>query len=288
LPTELIPRRISASAYQRLINCPYQYFSADGLSLKPLEELSEELKKADYGERIHTILQTFHSGHREFGKPFAHTLSDENREQAEEYLSDLSTRIFLSDLENNVLHRSWLHRWKKHIPAYISWQIRQQKDWTFYLGEEYLESPLSPDPDSETVHDTDDGISIYGRLDRIDTDNNSGLHEIIDYKTGTVAKQDEIDAGENVQLSMYAMLDPQAEEVAYLSVDSSQQKVETRSSLSGEDLVNNREKNRQRLIEIFDQIDNSETLHSWGDETVCGYCDFSGLCRKASWSEHKP
>ncbi|MCK4834510.1 MAG: hypothetical protein KAT12_07020, partial [Gammaproteobacteria bacterium] len=31
VPEDLIPERVSASSYQRIINCPYQYFSADGL-----------------------------------------------------------------------------------------------------------------------------------------------------------------------------------------------------------------------------------------------------------------
>ena len=38
IPAPLIPNKISASSYQRIINCPYQFFSADGLKLKPLEE----------------------------------------------------------------------------------------------------------------------------------------------------------------------------------------------------------------------------------------------------------
>lgn len=282
LSRQLIPKRISASAYQRLINCPYQYFSADGLRLKPLEELSDELKKADYGERIHTILQTFHSGHRYYGKAFEPPLNVETRKQAEDYLAELSARVFLSDTENNALHRSWLHRWNRHIPAYISWQMEHQKDWRIHLTEQSLERPLVDDEQPGV----DTGLSLYGRLDRIDCNRVDGRHEIIDYKTGRVAGQDEIDTGENVQLSMYALLDEQAEVVNYLSMDSSRQKVDTKSSLAGEALVDNRENNRRRLIEIFELIANREPMHAWGDDSVCSYCDYSGLCRKASWSDN--
>ncbi|MDT8283155.1 MAG: PD-(D/E)XK nuclease family protein, partial [Gammaproteobacteria bacterium] len=124
IPVDLIPERISASSYQRIINCPYQYFSADTLRLKPVEELSDELRKSDYGERIHFILQIFHTGHDKFGPAFEQQINADNRSQAESYLTTLSEKVFLNDLENNVLHRSWLYRWKKHIPSYISWQIR--------------------------------------------------------------------------------------------------------------------------------------------------------------------
>ncbi len=268
---QLIPETISASAYQRMINCPYQYFSADGLRLKALEELTDELKKSDYGERIHLILQCFHHGHGKYGKAFSHAISENNAKQAEEYLSKLSIKIFVTDLENNILHRSWLYRWQKHIPAYINWQLKQQKDWTLFLSEKNLDTALS-----ETV-------KIVGRLDRIDKSKEDNSHAIIDYKTGKTARQDDIDNGENVQLSIYALLDHSASEVSYVSVDSPYQKVESKSSLSGENLEINREQNKQRLIELFKQMKNSAAMPAWGDAMVCRYCNFSGLCRKAEW-----
>ncbi len=292
IPEDLIPEKISASAYQRIINCPYQYFSADGLRLKPLEEITEELKKSDYGERIHLILQCFHHGHilpgmagsramqeqrsgvpEKFVKAFSHAITQENAKQAEQYLSKLSERVFLADLENNILHRSWLYRWQKHIPAYINWQIKQQQEWSTSLSEKNLEVTLG-----ETV-------TIVGRLDRIDKNKENNTHAIIDYKTGKTARQEDIDIGENVQLSIYALLDHEASEVSYLSLDSSYQKVESRASLSGEDLEINREQNKQRLIQLFKQMKNREPMPAWGDVTVCRYCNFSGLCRKAEWGE---
>lgn len=273
IPQDLIPERISASSYQRIINCPYQYYSADGLQLKALEELSDELRKSDYGERIHLILQIFHNGDKILGEKFNKAITENNRADAEKYLSELSEKIFLSDMEDNVLHKSWLYRWKKHIPSYINWQIQHQADWHIYLSEKRLEIEI------------DDGLSVYGRLDRIDRHAKDNAHAIIDYKTGKTARQDDVDSGENVQLSTYALLDEAATEVSYLSVDSSNQKVETRSSLSDEDLQNNREENKQRLIKLFKQIQDGELLHAWGDSTVCHFCDFSGLCRKQEWSD---
>ena len=156
IPEDLIPERVSASAYQRLINCPYQYFSADGLRLKALEELSDELRKSDYGELIHTILQAFHSGHNRYGSAFTQQITADNRHAAEDHLLKISETAFLTVLDNNVLHRSWLYRWQKHIPAYINWQIQHQADWSVYQSEKNLETEL------------ENLVNIYGRLDRID------------------------------------------------------------------------------------------------------------------------
>lgn len=273
IPNSLIPERVSASSYQRIINCPYQYFSADGLQLKPLEEISDELKKSDYGERIHLILQIFHSGKKSYGEAFNQEVTEDNRKQAEIYLEKISKDIFLGDIEENVLHRSWLYRWQKHISAYIDWQIRHQQDWKIYLSEEHLATPLT------------DSLEIYGRIDRIDVNKEDKTHIIIDYKTGKTAHQDDVDNGENVQLSTYALLDNQASDVCYLSVDSSDQKVAKKSSLSGDDLQTNKDENKRRLLSLFEQMKDNESLTAWGDDTVCGYCNFSGLCRKAEWTK---
>ena len=277
IETSLIPEKVSASSHQRLINCPYQYFSGDGLQLKPLEELSDELKKSDYGERIHLILQTFHNGHRRYGKAFDQPLTEQNRTDAEKFLAELSEKIFVKDLTDNVLHRSWLYRWQKHIPSYISWQIHHQQDWSIYLSEENMDVELELDDNNRLL--------IYGRLDRIDRSRKDDSHAIIDYKSGKTAVQDDVDNGENVQLATYALLDTDADEVSYLSVDSSKQKVETKSSLSGDELQANREQSRQRLRSLFTQIREQKPMPAWGDDNVCRYCNFSGLCRKAEWSE---
>ena len=68
--SKLVPERISAGSHQRMINCPYQFFSADGLKLKPSDEISEELKKSDYGERVHSILEAFHQQVKNRPAPF--------------------------------------------------------------------------------------------------------------------------------------------------------------------------------------------------------------------------
>ena len=108
---------------------------------------------------------------------------------------------------------------------------------------------------------------------------------IIDYKTGRTAHQDDVDSGENVQLSTYSLLDKDASEVSYLSVDSSNQKVESKSSLSGDNLQTNRDENKQRIKTLFKQMNDKKPLHAWGDINVCNYCNFSGLCRRTTWSE---
>lgn len=267
-PGDLQPRRISAGAHQRLINCPYQFFSGDLLKLKPTDEISEELKKSDYGERVHKALQDFHQQSGSASE-FTHPVTEENRDQAIAHLSNISKTIFNTDLESNIIHRSWLHRWLKHVPSYIDWQIRQQQNWSVNSVEENLEKEISP------------FNSIFGRLDRVDksVNKNNGEHYIIDYKTGRSARQYDVDCGENIQLTTYALLDEASSNIVYLILDNSGQ-VKEGAKLSGDELKSIKSDVFNRLVTMLGMIKQEKKLPAWGDTITCSYCHFEGLCRK--------
>jgi len=272
LPDDLMPERISAGSHQRLINCPYQFFSADGLKLKASEEISEELQKSDYGERVHLILQAFHQQTKNYPAPFKDRITLENRQTAIDHLSNLSETIFKKDLENNTLHRSWSHRWQKHIAAYIDWQIKQQQDWVVLNTELTLETSLTHNTNATTV---------FGRIDRIDTNNNH--HAIIDYKTGRSARQQDVDTGEDVQLATYSLLDDQAKKVSYLLLDEKDGSVKDGACIQDEDLSCLKNEVKDRLQIMLDMTYKGHELTAWGDAGVCSYCKFAGLCRRVAW-----
>mgnify|MGYP001823828339 CR=1 FL=1 len=273
LPAAALPQRLSASAHQRLIDCPYKYFAADGMRLKPPDEITEELQKSDYGERVHKILNAFHMPVKHLPAPFTERVTSENCNGAIDHLTTVSRIVFKQDLENNVLHRSWLHRWLQRVPAYIDWQIQQQQHWQVSETEKHCETALA-----ET------GLTLYGRLDRVDTETNQGRHRtIIDYKTGSTASQADVDSGEDVQLVTYAMLASDVSQVLYLSLDQSDGSVRTKTSLADEALQTLTRSSRERLQSIIAMQRDGQPMPAWGDEQTCSYCDFIGLCRKRIW-----
>jgi ATP-dependent helicase/nuclease subunit B len=273
LPVEAIPTRMSASAHQRLIDCPYKYFAGDGMKLKPPDEIREELQKSDYGERVHKILNAFHRPVKNLPEPFIDKLTDENKDKAINHLKMISEAVFKQDMEDNTLHRSWLHRWVQHIPAYINWQIKQQQDWIVSETEKQCEATLN-----------DIKLVLYGRLDRIDTDaEHDSRHCVIDYKTGSSARQADVDCGEDVQLASYALLAEHTHSVMYLSLDESNGSVRTKACLEGEDLRSLTHDIRERLQTVVSMEREGKALPAWGDQKTCSYCDFIGLCRKKVW-----
>ncbi len=270
LPPGLQPGTLSASGYQQLINCPYQFFAARGLGLAPPESIREALEKADYGERVHRCLQAFHTGVPGLPGPCATPLTPAARADAVALLERISRQVFAEDLEDNFLHRAWLERWLAVVPAYIDWQLtREQAQWRV----EQAELELRRD-------DYLPGLALKGRIDRIDT--MAAGRAVLDYKTGAVPRADAVQEGEAVQLPFYAMLlAGDVSEVQYVAIE--RERVVTRDRLEGEQLEALRQANDERLRAVMADISAGVGLPAWGDAETCGYCRMRGICRRVMW-----
>ena len=263
----LLPDRLSVSAHRNLISCPYRFYVASCLKLRPKEEIKEAFEKAEYGQLVHRALELFHNGGTGYPGPFAEAISGANQSQAIELLEQISAQVFSRELEDNFEHRAWLRRWRVLIPEYIKWQSAHQVDWQFTAAEQddSLELP--------------GGRELYGRLDRIDT--GAAGTDILDYKTGGIPKQDAVDSGEEVQLPSYALLtDKPPARVEYLQVDG---RVRSGVSLEGEALTTLANGVKKRLIEVLAAIEAGAPLPAWGDVATCRYCEMDGLCRQQAW-----
>ena len=264
---ELTPTEFSASRHQRLIDCPYKFFAADVLKLKPLEKISLELLKSEYGEKVHLILHAFHQQCPDMPAPFNQVLTLQNKTQALTHIENLSQLVFKTQTEDSIQHRGWFTRWMDTAESYIDWQIQRQLKWNIYKLEEMTEFNLN----SES--------KLVGRLDRIDQQSDG--FSIVDYKTGNTARQIDIDLAENIQLTSYAALMEDVCNVIYLKLDKGETKIagmletDTLNTLKADVL--------QRLESVVAEIRTAQPLPSWGDTKACGYCDMSGLCRKQMW-----
>ncbi|MGD8559972.1 MAG: PD-(D/E)XK nuclease family protein [Gammaproteobacteria bacterium] len=283
-PAALLPRSLSASAYQQLIDCPYQFFAARCLRLTPPDTVKEALQKSDYGEKIHQCLEAFHSNLPNLPGPFPEIITPQNRNRAETLLNDIANVVFSREVEDNFMHRGWLKRWQAVIPLYIDWQIKQQQRTSPHATEiKIKQAKLSG------------GININGRIDRLDTADEELA--IIDYKTGAIPAIDDITSGEAIQLPFYLLLlltatvdDAisallnKASNIQALYVDvGGTNKVQAKSTVEADQLQELTEANKQRLLEIMAQMKQGKSLPAWGDEQTCQYCPMDGLCRKQTW-----
>lgn len=264
----LLPQRLSVSAHQRLLNCPYLFFAADCLGLKPLEEIREALEKSDYGERVHRCLEAFHGDVADLPGPFTEPVTAASRQRAIECLSEIARLHFAQDLEDNFMHRGWLKRWLALIPSYIDWQIQRQTQWTVQNTEVAGEVALGTQ------------WRLKGRVDRVDSCDNAG-RAIIDYKTGAVPAAADVTTGEAVQLPCYALLVADTRRVEYLKIDGS--RVESASALEGEELAALSAQVGERLQQTLRALSDGAALPAWGDEATCSHCPMGGICRRQAW-----
>lgn len=270
LPGALLPARWSAASYQRLMDCPYRYFAADGLRLKARDEIREKLEKAEFGEYVHRILNAFHTGEKSLPGPFAQRLSESNRAEALRLLETISRKVFAEAVVENFEARGWLARWLDAAPAYLDWQAAREARWRVRSGEQALDRSWA------------DGTRLIGRADRID-EGDGGL-AILDYKTGAVPRATDVEDGEAVQLPCYAMMERgPVTEARYVRIQ--RDKVDSGVGLEGEALHRLADANAARLRELNAAIAQQRPLPAWGDHKVCTHCDFAGLCRRQAWDE---
>jgi len=283
LPENIIPSKITASQYQELINCPYLFFAARCLQLEATEEMRQALSKADYGERIHQCLQAFHSQVDGLPAPFKKKITEHNRTAAIKHLSKIVAAVFDLDLQENHEHQAWYTQARQIVPHYINWQIAHNCHWDIFN----VETNITTELPLENTHKT---LNLSGRLDRIDKSlpqqQDSSL-AIIDYKTGSISSNKDVEAGEQVQLPFYRTLLQDTEfkvsQVEYLEIKTDS--VKSRGKLSEDKLEEIATESTTRLKEIFSQLHGQKGAPAWGDETTCQRCHMQGICRKQMWQD---
>ncbi|MDQ3267459.1 MAG: PD-(D/E)XK nuclease family protein [Pseudomonadota bacterium] len=259
----LIPRRISASGYNSLVACPYQFYARHILRLNEMDEVREDVEKRDYGEWVHDILRRFHEQYQ--------VLSNHLRVDLDSALLCISIEIFSPAIQRDYLARAWLLRWQQAIPSYLDEQLKNEADgWRYQSGEVPFELPLTDD------------LLMHGRVDRVDVQVEGGNSvRVLDYKMmdATKLRNKLKEAGEDVQLACYAYV-YEADAAAFISIE----KDKVIAVAPPQDVAELAQANAERLLEVFTQMRSGAALPAHGVTEACQYCEMRGICRKSEWS----
>ncbi len=259
VPQNLIPGRISASGYNSLVACPYQFYARHILRLNELDEVRKGVEKRDYGEWVHDILHRFH---QQFP-----LLGEHPRAELDEALQHISSKVFAPTVEHDYLARAWLLRWQQAIPSYLDAQVKSETEgWRYQSGEVPFELPLS------------DELMLHGRIDRVDA--RESEIKVLDYKLMDALRlRNKLkEPGEDVQLACYAHV-YEADEAAFISIENDK----VVAVAPPQDLPQLVQANIARLKEVFTQMRNGAVLPAHGVDAACVYCEMRGLCRKSEW-----
>ena len=261
------PARLSVSAWQSLVACPYQFFARHILGLNEQDEMPEEMDKAEYGSLVHRILARFHANHP--------VLAGTEPGILQTRLSELTTAIFTPVEARDFQATAWHLRWERHIPTYVAWALEHETaGWRFQSAETPLEKTVAWGESGQTL--------LYGRADRLDRKaDEAGNHTaVLDYKTQArqtlKAKLDP--AGEDVQLAAYAWL-AGADEAGFVTVD--EKKVTLMQAEGGEALAQRATAEAGRIAETLAAMAAGQPLPAHGAPGTCAWCEMQGLCRRA-------
>jgi ATP-dependent helicase/nuclease subunit B len=277
----LLPKRISASAYQDLVDCPYRFFALRMLGLREAPELREKPDKRDLGSLLHAVLFAFHRG-----AGGAANGPDDGAEaiaMAQQRLVRIIDEAFSPLLVQQPALIGYRQRLRALVPGYVAWQAQQTRDgWSWQQGELVQERPLALAwPDAGVRQ-----ILLHGRIDRVDIDP-QGQRRVLDYKArdGASLRRSQRDAGEDVQLLFYALLlDPPPRQAAYVSL---QRPPDPRDPLNKvvavvpapEPLAEHSAALERALADVLARIGAGAALPANGIEAVCRRCELRSLCR---------
>lgn len=265
----LVPRRLSASGFEALRDCPYRFFARAMLRLREPEEIERDLEKRDYGSWLHELLNRFHAERASAGPAPA----EEARLHA--LARELEATLRLEPTEFLPFRASF----RALVPRYVAWlHERDQVGWRWVDGEFNVRLDL-PEPV---------GVALEGQVDRIDVlggEDGAKVVQVIDYKTGSVdgLKRRVADPLEDTQLAFYAALlrarSGEAPQAGYLALDSRRiEWVEHRNvGRSAGTLL-------AGLGSEIIRLRHGAALPALGEGEVCDRCEMRGVCRRDDWA----
>jgi ATP-dependent helicase/nuclease subunit B len=265
---EMLPQRLSASAFEALRECPYRFFAKVVLRLRVGGELERDLEKRDYGNWLHAVLLRFHRGRDQAA---AHGV------EVERLMATAKACQIEAGLDDEEF-LPYAAAFKALAPRYVEWLHARDAQGLRWLHGEYS---VTRQPQELG------GVELEGHIDRIDVLGDPPAQTVlIDYKTGNAEalKAKVREPFEDTQLAFYAALLAQGQvrplRAFYLALDSRKgiQSIEhVGVAASAQKLVEGMASELQRLRA-------GARLHPLGEGSTCEFCEARGLCRRDHWA----
>jgi len=277
-PAPCAPQRLrpelSATQYQSLVECPYQFYARYLLGLRKLDDVTDEPSPSEYGKAVHEILAKFHVEWREKEMRAA------SGGELAASLTHHATLVFDPLIARRPRMLGLRRQFAETQIAYLAWlHERLDEGWSFQGAEVDLRKRF--DLDANGVR----SVELRGRIDRIDA--RGDRIEILDYKARRRQQLSEelAIAGENVQLPFYGLLYPGAvTQASFVFLQRTSDRQDQVGLLPPrqpyERLV---EALRVRLRGDLERIAAGERMPALGNEVVCEWCEMRGLCRRDFW-----
>lgn len=266
IPSNKFPQTVTASFYQRVMNCPYQAFLYDIVGIKKPFPVTEGVTKAEFGQLVHRVLER--------AVAFKKYHPNQNWYSC---LIEVTSSLWQPMLDEDPYWQAWYVYWSSLIPTVSEWfDKREQGNWQIMATEQYF-NKLKQGIQGEVSE-------LVGNVDRLDikVDKDQQMTEILDYKLKTskqIIKKD-IESGEEVQLPFYAKLVDELEiNTSYVFLEDKPIREVSISHLS--------ELSEQIIERWFDIVKDTHNGVNWpanGISKTCEKCQYQGVCRRQYWN----
>ncbi|WP_119303557.1 double-strand break repair protein AddB [Dongia deserti] len=180
------PNKLSVTQIEAWRRNPYAIYARHILRLEALDPLDQDPNAAELGTAVHAALH-------EFTRTFPHALP--------------SDALALLRAEGEAAFRPWLDRpnvwafWQPRFQRIAAWWLKQERE----RRTPQLTAIATELKGTLELADVAPSFTLAARADRIDTWRDGGL-TIIDYKTGTLPKKEDIELGFAPQLTLEAAM----------------------------------------------------------------------------------
>ena len=267
--SKYLPDRISVSACNTVIQCPYQFFSKYILSIAEERRLPNQLADpALFGTKIHRCMeQLVQSLHEDKETVTLSTLQDRqnlltNRAQT------IVDKEFSAPRNQSYINTHQRLRASRIVQQFIK-QLAE-------LAPQIMNQEIQLVAEQSLNVSVGEHLSLRGKIDltiQIGTE----VH-IVDYKTGTLVSKKSVETGDDIQLAGYALLQPKATQASYLGPEKT-------LTVSSDGLNDLRHDFRQLLDDFHQDSQENQAMLARGSEKACTYCSYEGLCRKQMWRD---
>jgi ATP-dependent helicase/nuclease subunit B len=269
-PAPFVPAKLSASALQALLACPYQFFALRLLGLAHLDALDDLPDRQDFGILAHEWMRALHTQN-----VFALSSVQQSLDAAHTLLRE-SVQKQQGASGQDAAYAAFERLLARIAPSVVQWG--RAAKCASVQAEVAVEQQWQRGAHSVVLH---------GRLDRVERDAQQAVRRIIDFKTAGKTSLDQRQSApwQFPQLLIYGMLASDGQANAELTA--------AYLSLSGEEVTESRSKADypQQVVQLSDALDQAlaqlfvhAPLPAHGDIAACTNCAAAGVCRKGQWA----
>ncbi len=266
---------LSASQYQSLVDCPYQFHARHLLRLRDLDEVLDEPSNREYGQAVHEVLARFHVQWRDVD------LAAVSPQALADSLTAISDEVFNPLIERRPRFLAYRQQFAETQAGYLVWLARRvAQGWRFVEAEVAVARPFE-------LGDGLPAVELKGRIDRVDERGDEV--EVLDYKTRRRQQlsEDVALAGENIQLPFYGLMYPRpVTRAAFIYLQRTSDRSDPVGPLAARQpypaLVASV---AQRLRNDLQRMAAGAPMPALGNEAICEWCEMRGVCRRDFWSD---